>query len=72
MMLHTIMPLDAVWEEGFTPVQTAEVRLQGILMEVKPLDAGRAEIVRLLDCPLESYLKPAFAPGQVIRYIPTL
>lgn len=72
MTLHTIMPLEAVWEEGYTQQDPAEVRIQGMLMQVMPLDNSRAQIIRLLDCPLENYLNPSLAPGQIIRYIPTL
>ncbi|HBS47336.1 MAG TPA: hypothetical protein DEA91_27920 [Paenibacillus sp.] len=37
-----------------------------MLMQVEPMEEGRARIVRLLDCPLERYLDPSFSPGAII------
>jgi hypothetical protein len=45
-----------------------EVSIQGMLMQVEPLEGGQARIVRLLQCPLDKYLDPAFAPGAVVFY----
>lgn len=70
MTLYTIMPLEAVWEKQDEAGSSAEVRIQGVLMEVKPLEFNRVQIVRLLDGPLDSYLNPAYAPGQIIQYVP--
>ncbi len=71
MTLHTIMPLEAVWEKQGKAAPSAEVRIQGMLMEVRPLDFNRVQIIRLLDGPLDSYLNPAFSPGQIIQYVPS-
>lgn len=70
MTLHTVMPLEAVWEKQEEADPSAEVRIQGMLMEVRPLDFNRVQIIRLLDGPLDNYLNPAYAPGQIIQYIP--
>ncbi|MEC0240470.1 YlzJ-like family protein [Paenibacillus dokdonensis] len=70
MTLHTVMPLEAVWEKQGEADPSAEVRIQGMLMEVRPLDFNRVQIIRLLDGPLDNYLNPAYAPGQIIQYIP--
>ncbi|MWV43488.1 hypothetical protein GRF59_07560 [Paenibacillus sp. HJL G12] len=70
MTLHTIMPLEAVWEKQREADSSAEVRIQGVLMEVRPLDFHRVQIVRLLDGPLDSYLNPAYTPGQIIQFVP--
>ncbi|MEC0373505.1 YlzJ-like family protein [Paenibacillus chibensis] len=71
MTLHTIMPLEDVWEHRGEEDPSAEVRVKGVLMEVRPLDFNRAQIIRLLDGPLDNYLNPAFAPGQIIQYVPS-
>ncbi|MCJ8010664.1 YlzJ-like family protein [Paenibacillus sp. KQZ6P-2] len=70
MTLHTVMPLEAVWEKQGEASMSAEVRIQGVLMEVRPLDFNRVQVIRLLDGPLDSYLNSAFAPGQIIQYVP--
>lgn len=70
MTLHTVIPLEAVWEKQGEETTTTEVRFKGILMEVKPLDHNQVQIVRLLDGPLDSYLNPSYSPGQIIRYVP--
>ncbi|GAB6988975.1 YlzJ-like family protein [Paenibacillus pini] len=73
MTLHTIIPLEAIWEGADKLDQPSEeVTIQGVLMQVNPLGNNEAQIVRLLGCPLGDYLNPAFAPGQIIHYIPTL
>ncbi|WP_260399925.1 YlzJ-like family protein [Peribacillus simplex] len=41
-------------------------------MEVEPMGEEQARIVRLLDCGLEHYLNSSYAPGSIIRYIPTI
>lgn len=69
MTLYTILPMEQVFEGAFNMSNTAEeASIQGMLMQVEPLEGGRARIVRLLQCPLDKYLDPAFAPGSVISY----
>ncbi len=73
MTLYTIMPMDVIWEGSFKePEATVEVVVERILMQVMPIDHGNAQIVRLLNCSLNDYLNPLYAPGQMIRYIPSL
>lgn len=67
MTLYTVMPMEQVWEGAFnTMTTTREVTIQGMLMQVEPLEEGKARIVRLLDCPLERYLDSAYSPGAII------
>lgn len=74
MTWYSVMPMD------FTGMQlgeqaaalSKEVRVEGILMEVEPLAEDQAKVVRLLDCMLQDYLNPRYAPGAIIRYIPTM
>ncbi|OAB45054.1 YlzJ-like family protein [Paenibacillus antarcticus] len=73
MTLYTIMPMDVIWEGSFKETEaTVEVIVESILMQVMPMDQGNAQIVRLLNCSLNDYLNPLYAPGQMIRYIPSL
>ncbi len=67
MTLYTVMPMEQVWEGAFSNLtMTREVIVQGMLMQVEPLEEGRARVVRLLDCPLERYLDSAYSPGAII------
>lgn len=72
MTLYTIMPMDVIWEGSFKePESTVEIVIESILMQVMPIDHSSAQIVRLLNCSLNDYLNPLYAPGQMIRYIPS-
>ena len=63
MTLYTIMSMEQVWEGAFNNYATTrEVSVQGMLMQVEPMEEGRARIVRLLDC----YLDPSYSPGAII------
>ncbi|MFU1792433.1 YlzJ-like family protein [Paenibacillus azoreducens] len=72
MTLYTVMPLEFVWEQREEASPTQEMQIQGVLMEVKTLENNRVEIVRLLNGPLDCYLNPAFAPGEIIRFVPVM
>jgi len=74
MTWYSVMPMDytGVQLEEPAPPLSKEVRVEGILMEVEPLAEDQAKIVRLLDCMLQDYLNPRYAPGAIIRYIPTM
>ncbi|GAB6931440.1 hypothetical protein JCM10914A_54230 [Paenibacillus sp. JCM 10914] len=71
MIWYSVMPLDMTSTEP-KPDSSTEIRVEGVLMEVEPLSKTHAKIVRLLDCGLDDYLNPRFAPGGIICYIPTL
>ncbi|AKG35160.1 YlzJ-like family protein [Paenibacillus durus] len=69
MILYSVISADQVWEGAIKASPPfREVTVQGIVMQVEPLDEGRARIVRLLQCPLHRYLEPGLAPGQIISY----
>lgn len=69
MLIWTPMP-EALVFEGMDTVtyNWIETEIQGVKMIVEPTSdlPGRARIIRLL-CPRpESYLNPAFQPGQMV------
>ncbi|WP_019910476.1 YlzJ-like family protein [Paenibacillus sp. HW567] len=69
MTLYSVVPVEQVFEGAISFVQPLqEVSIQGLLMQVEPLERGQARIVRLLNCPLQKYLDPAFSPGAIISY----
>jgi hypothetical protein len=69
MTLYTIVPEELVWEELARPQpRTVEVRLGRLLLEVAPTAPGMGTIVRLLQAPLDAYLRPELSPGRMICY----
>ncbi|WP_337032193.1 YlzJ-like family protein [Paenibacillus illinoisensis] len=67
MTMYTVMPPEhlwsGMWKEG---EDTREVKINGLLMQIRPVSDSEAVIVRLLDCPLEAYLDPANMPGSKV------
>jgi hypothetical protein len=73
MTLYTVMPLEVIWEGCFKePEKTIEIAIGSNLIQVMPVDHESVQIIRLLNCPLDFYLNPVYAPGQIIKYIPFL
>jgi hypothetical protein len=73
MTFQTILPLEVVLDGFGDPEKmrrTVEIRTGGMLLEVEPLGDGYGRIVRLLDCPLDCYLRPELGPGNLIRMLP--
>ncbi|UQZ37301.1 hypothetical protein C2I18_29430 [Paenibacillus sp. PK3_47] len=69
MTFHTVLPMEQVFEGAIQVTGLLqEVNIKGMLMQVEPLEGGQARIVRLLHCPLDKYLDPAFMPGATISY----
>lgn len=73
MTIYTNMPIELVLS-GIDQERASDLEIEsnGILMQVTPLDMTSGTIVRLLRCPLNTYLNPAYAPGQTIHYHPSL
>lgn len=68
MTFYTIIPMEQVFEGAISYAQPLqEVSIRGMLLQVEPLEGGRAKVVRLLQCPLDRYLDAAFSPGAVIQ-----
>lgn len=76
MTWYSIIPLEQSLAADLNDIEpgrrSREIRIGGVLMEVEPMGEEQARIVRLLDCGLEDYLNSSFAPGRIIRYIPTI
>lgn len=69
MTIYTAYPLELVLD-GFQnePGPFVDVTVKGIKMQVEPIAPGIGRIVRLLDAPLDSYLRPELTPGNTIYY----
>lgn len=73
MTMHTVLPLDVVMDGFDDPKRMKpmmEVRRGSVLLQVEPVQPGVGRVIRLLDCPLDDYLKPEFSPGSLIWYGP--
>ncbi len=69
MSLYTPMPLELVfdgWSRG--PGPFVDLTIRGVTMRVVPVSPGVGRIERLIDAPLDCYLKPEFQPGQTVFY----
>lgn len=71
-MIYSIIPIEEIMREDeqqwIRP--TEEIQMGGILMEVQPLMARQARIVRIFSPNPFDYLNPRMTPGQIIRYEP--
>lgn len=71
MILYTEVPLETVLEGiDNPPPETAEITVNGVLMQVETTSPYRGKIVRLLSPDPMHYLNPAYAPGQLIEFKP--
>jgi hypothetical protein len=69
MTLYTIVPEELIWDDQRPqPPRTVEVRRGDLLIQVAPVAPGMGTIVRLLQAPLDAYLRPELAPGQTLYY----
>ncbi|RKP55516.1 hypothetical protein D7Z26_10050 [Cohnella endophytica] len=72
MTLYTTMPLELVLGGiQAEPGPFFEVTYQGVSLQLQPVGPGIGRIVRLLYAPLDCYLQPEYAPGQLICYQPS-
>ncbi|MFP4973853.1 YlzJ-like family protein [Paenibacillus sp. CN-4] len=66
MTLHTVMPMEQVWNGAIQVGEFREMKVGGMLMQIAPAGGGKGRIVRLIGCPLHAYLDPSLAPGSLI------
>lgn len=67
MTLYTVMPPELLWSGMWNEGEdTREIKMNGLLMQVRPVNEHEAVIVRLLECPLEAYLNPTNMPGSIV------
>lgn len=71
MIVYSIVPEDIVFDgiEDFSP-DYMDLELNGISMQIEPMNAKQARIVRLYSTDAQDYLNPQFAPGSVINFNP--
>jgi myo-inositol-hexaphosphate 3-phosphohydrolase len=75
MTLYTIIPEDQVLagiNDSAAATPTQEIEVNGMTMEVEPINGYQAKIVRLHSPNPQDYLNPRHAPGQLIHFSPTV
>ncbi|MFE5319540.1 YlzJ-like family protein [Paenibacillus sp. NPDC056579] len=73
MIQYTVMPLEVVME-GIENMESnqMEIVVNGISMQVQPLNANQASIVRIISCNPQDFMNPQYSPGRVIEFQPTI
>ncbi|MFH5183230.1 YlzJ-like family protein [Paenibacillus sp. TAB 01] len=73
MIQYTVMPLDVVMS-GMEDMKDhpMEVSVNGITMQVQPINATQASIVRIISPNPQDYLNPQYSPGRVIAFQPVI
>ncbi|WP_028550484.1 YlzJ-like family protein [Paenibacillus sp. UNC451MF] len=73
MIQYTVMPLEVVME-GIEEMESnqMEIVMNGITMQVQPLNSTQATIVRLISGNPQDFLNPQFTPGRVIEFQPRI
>ncbi|MEB3102628.1 YlzJ-like family protein [Ferviditalea candida] len=73
MIIYTIMPEDLLFQ-GMDDERGPylEIEIDGVTMQVEPVNPQQAKIVRLISPVPEHYLNPKYAPGSMIEFSPRL
>ncbi|SFL45058.1 YlzJ-like protein [Paenibacillus sp. 1_12] len=71
MTLYTIMPMEVVMS-GLESMDAAcmDITVNGVDLEVQPINATQATIVRLRSGNPQDYLNPNYSPGKIIEFRP--
>ncbi|CAM4239147.1 YlzJ-like family protein [Paenibacillus tarimensis] len=75
MTLHTILPLEVVlqgFHQNNEHKPTIELHSGNMKLELEPVYPGIGKIVRIIECPLNHYLRPELSPGMLYTYGPQL
>ncbi|WP_128894185.1 YlzJ-like family protein [Longirhabdus pacifica] len=70
MIMYSTIPQEIIYENIDKVNRTQEMVVDGITMEVQPMDGMQAKIVRLISADPQLFLNEKYAPGQVITMQP--
>lgn len=65
-MMHTIMPLEVVFEQANTPLTVQEISHAGVSLLVEPQTNGKNRVQRIISSNPADYLNPQLQPGNLI------
>ncbi|TDF98169.1 YlzJ-like family protein [Paenibacillus piri] len=73
MIHYTVLPLEVVLE-GIEQMEDTSIQLtvNGITMQVQPINATQASIIRITSCNPQHYLNPQYSPGRIIEFQPVI
>lgn len=74
MTLHTVYPIEMILQGAEDPsfYPYVDIVVGGMHMQVEPINAQQAKIIRLYFAPTHHYLNPNLQPGQLIHFTPKL
>lgn len=73
MTLYSVIPIEQILEGIEDKLEPClELHISGVIMQVQPVGAHQARIVRMISPDPQHYLNPAFAPGQFIDFYPSI
>lgn len=70
MIMYSIVPLEDIFEGIENNEPNQEIELNGVIMQVQPMNSYQAKVVRLISPNPQDYLNPAYSPGQIISFHP--
>lgn len=73
MTFYTLYPIEEIFKDSEEAIPALEeIEIDGLLFQVRRLEANQAVIERLVSPNPEHYLNPNYAPGQVVQMVPNL
>lgn len=69
MTIYSIMPSELVFDGiNIEPGPYVSLNIGDVTLQIEAVSPGVGRIVRLLDGPLDAYLRPELSPGTLIPY----
>ncbi|WP_219836718.1 YlzJ-like family protein [Paenibacillus sp. R14(2021)] len=69
MTIYTMMPLELVFDGIHEqPGPYVSIQVGNVHLQIEAVSPGIGRVVRLLDGPLDAFLRPEFTPGTLIAY----
>lgn len=71
MIHYSVIPMDVIFQgmDTYEP-NYVEIQHQGVRVQIEPISASQARVVRLHSCNPQDYLNEQYLPGSVISYVP--
>lgn len=70
MILWTVMPIEAIFQNNDTTTSYEQIEYAGVKMEVEKVSNNQSRIVRLLSTDPQDYLRDEIRPGTILTYKP--
>lgn len=70
MILYTVANLDQVLEGIDKEREFMEIELEGVQMQIEPINLTQGRIVRIFSTDSQHYLNARWQPGNIIHFSP--